>query len=142
MSSLRLHFWSYTFPTIHYDPHDDVNCDFAIYADDCTLCSKCDMASDLWKQLELASELESDLRDTVDWGKKWLVDFNAGKTQLVSFDRSNNNGSIDVKMNGSVLEEKSSFKMLALTFFSNLDWGSYIFSIAKISSKKIGALIL
>ena len=33
--------------------------------------------------IELASELESDLRDTLDWGKKWLVDFNAGKTQLV-----------------------------------------------------------
>ena len=36
---------------------------------------------------------------------KWVVDFNAGKTQLVSFDRSNNTGSIDVKMDGSVLEE-------------------------------------
>ena len=59
--------------------------------------------------LELASELESDLREFVDWGKKWLVDFNAMKTQLVSFDLSNNNSSIDVKMGGSVLEEKSSF---------------------------------
>ena len=46
----------------------------------------------------------------MDWGKKWLVDFNAGKTQLVSFDQSNNNGSIDVKMDGSVLEEKSSLR--------------------------------
>ena len=63
-------------------------------------------ASDLWQQLELASELESDLRDTVDWGRKWLVDFNAGKTQLVSFDRSKNTGAIDVKMDGSVLEDK------------------------------------
>ena len=77
----------------------------------------------------------------MDWGKKWLVDFNAGKTQLVSFDRSNNNGSIDVKMDGSVLEEKSSFKMLGLTFSSKLDWGSYIISIAKSASKKIGVLI-
>ena len=34
----------------------------------------------------LICQLESDLRDTVDWGKKWLVDFNAGKTQLVLFD--------------------------------------------------------
>ena len=42
----------------------------------------------------------------MDWGKKWLVDFNAGKTQLVSFDWSNNNGSIDVKMGVSTLEEK------------------------------------
>ena len=93
------------------------------------------------KKLELASELESDLRDTVDWGRKWLVDFNAGKTQLVSFDRSKNTGAIDVKMDGSVLEDKTSFKMLGLTFSSKLDWGSYIVSIAKTASKKIGALI-
>ena len=77
----------------------------------------------------------------MDWGKKWLVDFNAGKTQLVSFDSSSNNVSIDVKMDVSVLEEKSSFKMLGLTFSSKLDWGSYIISIAKTASKKIGALI-
>ena len=89
----------------------------------------------------ITSELESDLRDTVDWGKKWLVDFNAGKTQLVLFDQSNNNGSIDVKMGVSILEEKSSFNMMGLTFSSKLDWGSYIISIAKTTSKKIGALI-
>ena len=74
-------------------------------------------------------------------GKKWLVDFNAGKTEPVSFDRSNNNGSIDVKMGGSILEEKSLFKILRLTLSSKLDWGSYIISIAKTASKKIGALI-
>ena len=60
---------------------------------------------------------------------------------MVSFDQSNNNGSIDVKMNESVLEEKSSFKMLGLTFSSKLDWGSDIMSIAKTASKKIGALV-
>ena len=103
------------------DLPDDVICDIAIYADDTNLYSKCDRASDLWQQLELASELESDLRDMVDWSKKWLVDFNAGKTQLVSFDWSNNNGSVDVKMGGSILEEKSSFKMLGLTLSSKLD---------------------
>ena len=111
------------------DLPDDVICDIAIYADDTTLYSKCDQASDLWQQPELASELESDLRD------------NVGKTQLVSFDRSNNNGSIDVKIDGSVLEEKSSFMMLGLTFSSELDCGSYIISIAKTVSKKIGAAI-
>ena len=55
------------------DLPDDVICNIAIYADDTTLYSKCDQASDLWQQLELASELESDLRDTVDWGKKCLL---------------------------------------------------------------------
>ena len=90
----------------------------------------------MWQKLELASELESDLRDTavwgkkwfVDfnawktqlvlfdwskisgsvnvWGKKWFVDFNAWKTQLVLFDWSKISGSVNVKMDGSVLEEK------------------------------------
>ena len=82
----------------------------------------------------MASELESDLQDTVDWGKKWLVEFNAGKTLLVLFDWSNNNGSIDERMDGSVYEEKS-FKMLGLTFSSKLHWGSYMISIAKTASK-------
>ena len=89
----------------------------------------------------MASELDSDLRDTVDWGKKWLVEFSAGKTQMVPFDQSGNTGAIDVKIDWSVLEEKSSFKMLGLIFSSKLDWGSYIISIAKTATKKIGALI-
>ena len=44
-------------------------------------------------------------------------------------------------MDGPIFEEKPPFKMLGLTFSSKLDWGSYIISIAKTVSKKIGALI-
>ena len=92
-----------------------------IYADNTTLYSGSDQESDLSWQLELASELEFDLRGTVDWGEKWFADFSTGKTQLISFDQSNNNGFIDVKMDGSVLEGKSCFKMLGLTFSPKLD---------------------
>ena len=49
---------------------DDVICDIAIYIENTTLHSKCDQASNLWQQLELASELESDLQHTVEWGRK------------------------------------------------------------------------
>ena len=115
------------------DLPDDVICDIAIYADDTTLYSKGDQAPVIWQQLELASELKPDLRDTVDRDRKWLVDFNVGKLSWFS--------SIDVKMDGSVLKEKPSFKMLGLTFSAKLDWGFYIISIAKTASKKIGALI-
>ena len=75
----------------------------------------------------MASELESNLRDTLNWGKKWLIDFNAGKTQLVWFDRSNNNGSIDMKMGGFIREEKSYFKMLGLAFSSKLGFLHYLY---------------
>ena len=60
--------------------------------------------------------------------RKWLAHFNAGKTQKVLFDRSNYIGAIDVKMDASILEEKSSFNMLKLSFSSKLDWDSYIIS--------------
>ena len=55
------------------------------------------------------------------------------------FDWCNSTGAIDV-MDGSILEEKSSFKMLGLNYSSKLDWGSYIISVAKTAFKKIGAL--
>ena len=78
----------------------------------------------------------------MDWGKKWLVDFSAGKTQVVSFDRSNSTGFMGVKMDGYVLEEKSPFLKLGLTSSPKLDWGSHIISIAKTAAKKIGALFV
>ena len=62
--------------------------------------------------------------------------------QLVSFDQSNYTGTINVNIDGSVYEDKSSFKMLGFTFSSKLDWGSYIISVAKTASKKILAFIL
>ena len=46
-----------------------------------------------------------------------------------------------MKVDGSTLEEKSSFKMLGLTFSSELDWGSYIISVAQTVPPKIGTLI-
>ena len=65
------------------DLPDDVICNLAIYAGGTTPYYTCDQASDLRQQLELASELESDLRDTglgqevACWFQCWknLTDF-------------------------------------------------------------------
>ena len=86
------------------------------------------MWSDIWSvaTTRLASELESDLRDTVEWARKCLVDFNSGKTPLILFFWSNNTGAIDVKMDASFFEEKSYFKMLRLIISPKLDWVSYL----------------
>ena len=84
----------------------------------------------MWQQVELAPELESDLCDLVDRGRKWLVVFNTGKTQLVSFGWSYNTDAINVKMDGSVFKEKLYLRILGLSLSSKLDWGSYIISIA------------
>ena len=92
--------------------------------------------------LIFTSELQFELQDTIDWDRKWPVDFNAGKFELVLFDWSCNSAAIDVKIDGSVLEEKSYFKMLRLSFFfSKLKLGFYSDSFTATFSKKIGALI-
>ena len=110
---LMLKFIKGPFLVLHFsyyinDLPNDVICNIATYANDTTLCSKCYQASDLWQQPELASELESDIQDTVGWGRQWLFYFNAEKNQLVSFDQSNNTDAVNMKMDESVLEEKSS----------------------------------
>ena len=66
-----LEFFKAPFSVLLYinDFLDDVSCDIAIYSDDTTLCFKINHGSDLWEQ-QLASELESDLRDTVNWSRK------------------------------------------------------------------------
>ena len=75
-----------------------------MYADDTPLYSNCDQGSDLQQQLQIATIFESDLQDAIDQGRKWFVDFNAEKTQHVSFEWSNNTGATDVEMDESVLE--------------------------------------
>ena len=98
---------------------------FLIYytPDETTLYSKSAEASDLQQQLELASELEPDLRDTVECDRKWLVNFIAGNPNFVSFDGFDKTSAIDVKMDGSVLDEKLPFKVLRLSFSSKLRLG-------------------
>ena len=54
------------FPLYINDLPDQVICNIVFYAFNTTHYSKCDQASDLWQQLELASEFESDLQDFVE----------------------------------------------------------------------------
>ena len=99
----------------------DCICNIVIYADDTTtLYSKCDQSSDLGQQVDLVSEFESNQQDILNKVTKLLVDFNDRKTQIASFDQSNNTGVIDVKMNRSVVEEKSSFKGCVNYIFASL----------------------
>ena len=124
MEFIKVHILDPTLLLLYIDDlPDNVICNIGIYTDDTILYSKCDQTSDLWQQQELASELESEIQDTVDLGSKWLVDFNAGKTQLVLSDQSNSTCSISVKMDGFVLEEKSSFLNIYLIFqFSKIQY--------------------
>ena len=64
---------------INNSPHYCI-CNIAIYVDDTTLNYKSEQAFDMWQQLEVISELKSNLQDTVDWDGNGLDDFKPGKT--------------------------------------------------------------
>ena len=135
---LKLQAWCYGFFLYIDDLPDDVFCSIAICADNTTLL--------VWSGVWFAATARVSF-----WTWIWYVKhcFGVGDGLLLSmleklncfFNGSNNTGAIYVKMNRSVLEEKSSFKMLELFFFAKLDLGSYIIFIAKTDSKKTGALI-
>lgn len=65
---------------------------------------------------------ESGLLETVGCGQKRSVTFSVVKIQLVLFDRSNNSGTVNVKMNRSLFYEKPSLRMLEFSISSKLDW--------------------
>ena len=71
----------------------------------------------MWPKLELGFEFVFNQRDTVDWGRTWFVDFSAGKNRLVLFERSHNSVAIDANPDEYLLVEKSSFKVVGLSFF-------------------------
>ena len=71
-----------------------------------------------------------------------MVNTDGCQTKLVSLDQSNKSNVINVKIDGSVLEQKSSLAISRLTFSSTLDWSSYIVFIAKTTPMKIWCIDL
>ena len=81
-----------------------------------------------WQQIKLTWELESDIIWEVEiWSRERLVDLVAGETRLVSFYHWNNSDVTDVKMDVSVPDRKLFFKVMKLSFSSELG-GVLIFS--------------
>ena len=81
--------------------------------------------------------------DTIDWGKKGIVDFNAGEAKLGSFEQFRTLVLLMQKRMDLLLKQNHFFEkmMLGLSFSSKLNWGSHTVSIAKTAFKKMGPLI-
>ena len=96
------------------DTPGDVICDTAIYPDDTTLYSSVIRHMICGNNLNWLLNLNLICEILWTWTKRGLLISILGK-QLILFDQSNNTSS-EVKVDGSVLEEKSSYKMLQFTF--------------------------
>ena len=69
------------------DLPDDIFCKLGLFADDTTLYSSVGRSAGDFEKVELAGDLEADLRCITEWGNRWLVTFNSTKTKLLSINR-------------------------------------------------------
>ena len=117
---------------------DNAICSIAIYADDTTIFSKCEQASDLQQQLELASQLESDLETLLAGARSGLLISIWEKVNLFRLTNVITLVLFKWKLMGLFLKKNHLLRRWGCFFL--LNWiGAYIISIAKTNSKKIGA---
>ena len=90
------------------DLPDEILSKLAIYADDTTLYSSLERSKEIeWDRLELAADLEYDLRTITEWGDQWLVSFNSAKTKLLSINKFKHPNLPPISMGGKALPENS-----------------------------------
>ena len=85
--------------------------------------------------------LSSDLASISEWGRENLVNFNASKTQFLHItNRRNSPNSYPITFNSCQLQPSQTINILGVTFSSDLTWKDHITNLAKLGSRRLGAL--
>ena len=113
----------------------DICTNISLFADDTSL-------YDIVNDPALSAErLNCDLVRLYDWSVRWQVNFNASKTEVVTF--SNKREAVyhpPLKLGDSVLNEVSQHKHLGIILSSNLSWSPHIHAITTKASKRVGIM--
>ena len=72
------------------------------------------------------------------WAVKWLVKFNAKKTQLMTISRKSNRDAGKISFLGETLKEEDSIKLLGVHITKTLDWNFHVNKIAKRAGQHLG----
>ena len=139
------------------DLFDVVDNNLDVFADDSTLWSS---IPEISKRVLVAKSLNSDLVKIAEWATRWIVTYNAGKTELVTFSRKHDtlnfrsrgvkNGKYDsdpshnphppIQFQSSVIPEGKSFTVVGLTFTSDLSWTAHINKVAVGAKRAVSML--
>lgn len=110
------------------------------YADSITIYSYLNSKSGIIDKTKLAASLEKDLQPVVDWGRKWLVNFNASKMKLLSFTHHREPSLPPIPMADAQLHESAPLYLLGLTLSTDMRGNKYIDSIGSSTTRKVGSL--
>ena len=119
------------------DLTEAVTNNISLFADDTTLSA---VVPNTKLRKLIADSLNADLKDIETWASKWLVKFNAKKTQLLHISRKLSTDSSDVCFCSETLEPAESIKLLGVHIFKNLDWDIHVDKVAKTAGRSLGVL--
>ena len=87
------------------------------------------------------NSFQSDLKAIEEWAEKWLVNFNAKKTQLMTISRKKSKSiNEDITFVNENLIEVENIKLLGINITSSLDWNYHINHLAKHAGQRLGIL--
>ena len=108
-----------------------------MFADDTTLSAT---IPNVKARNEVTSILCNDLINVETWAEKWLVNFNAKKTQLMTISRKASKDNNQVHFLSECLKEEDSIKLLGVHITNTLDWGFHVDKIAKRAGQHLGII--
>ena len=82
----------------------------------------------------------NDLENVESWAEKWLVKFNAKKTQLMTISRKTNKDDSKISFLGHTLTEVNSIKLLGIHITTTLDWSYHVNKVANRAGQQLGIL--
>jgi hypothetical protein len=110
------------------------------FADDSTLHAHLPAGPLHVARQQVAASLESDLAKIDEWGKKWLVSFNATKTTQLIVSRRTDHNHPAVHFQGTPLASSANMKLLGVTFNGKLSVDEHIQSKLRVASRMTGVL--
>jgi len=110
-----------------------------LFADDTTLSAI--IPNGMESKTQVINSFQSDLRAIEEWAEKWLVNFNAKKTQLMTISRKKSKSiNDDITFVNESLIEVENIKLLGINITSSLDWSYHINHLAKRAGQRLGIL--
>ena len=98
----------------------DIHCNVKLFADDTS------MYLALEDAVERSRILNLDLEKIVNWSKKWKVDFNPSKTELMTFSNKRQPQTLPLSFDNETLTDKSMHKHLGVIIQNNCKWNNHI----------------
>ena len=91
-------------------------------------------------KLNTAISLNQDLLKISEWGQSNLVSFNASKTKYIQFSNRKDSQHSHIVFNDVMIPKSDNIDILGVTLNTNLSWTSYVKTVAKNASKKLGLM--